>query len=225
MSLLYSYPIELNDSAVITPVAPDEYPQLLDILELAFPDTSRSFFYAITTRDPYYKPDFTLAVKKDGEWKACVQIFERVLQFADRKARVGGIGSVATHPDSRGRGYSTALMNHALEVMRGVGMQAGMLFTSIHPFYERLGWQTIRQMEQEMDLHQIPVTAAPVAVRPLQPAIFLFSGNLWRCRTGCRDDAAFRTVLAGAWGMDEPHSGDRAGESRCLPIFAEIPPV
>src|SRR5690606_21225555 len=46
------------------------------------------------------------------------------------------------------------------------------LFTSIHPFYERLGWQTIRQMEQEMDLHQIPVTAAPVAVRPLQPADF-----------------------------------------------------
>ena len=118
MSILYSYPIELNDSAVITPVAPDEYPQLLDILELAFPDTSRSFFYAITTRDPYYKPDFTLAVKKDGEWKACVQIFERVLQFADRKARVGGIGSVATHPDSRGRGIPRHYESCA-EVMRG----------------------------------------------------------------------------------------------------------
>ena len=150
-----------------------------------------------------------------------MQIFERVLQFADRKARVGGIGSVATHPDSRGRGYSTALMNHALEVMRGVGMQAGMLFTSIHPFYERLGWQTIRQMEQEMDLHQIPVTAAPVAVRPLQPADF----SVLQAIFGALQDRVQGMMLRSEqyWqvrGNDEPHSGDRAGESRCCHFAA-----
>ncbi|MDX9753148.1 MAG: GNAT family N-acetyltransferase [bacterium] len=134
--------------------------QALDLLEEAFPDVSRGFFYAIVQQDPWYNPNFSLGLEKGDRLVAFLQIFDRTLQLGGRTVRVGGIGSVATRPKEQGQGYSTRLLNQAIEMMEQHGMESSILFTKIHPFYERLGWRTLPQFEQE-----IPV-AALKALRP-----------------------------------------------------------
>jgi len=144
----------LPDGEQIVAVSETHYTRVLDVLETAFPKTPRSFFYTITRRDPAYRPDFSLAVVKDNRYLAHLQILDRTLLFDGQPLRVGGIGSVGTRPECRGRGYATALLNRATEIMDQEKMKASILFTGIHPFYERLGWKSVPQSEQE-----IPVSA------------------------------------------------------------------
>lgn len=152
MSTPISYPILLPDGAFLVEAHRENYPKILEVLEEAFPHTSRNFFYCITLQDPEYHPSFSLAVQKENRFLAHVQIFDRTLEFRDYSLRLGGIGCVAARPECRGQGYASALMNHAVTVMQSSGMEAGMLYTSIHPFYERLEWKTLVQWEQSITI-------------------------------------------------------------------------
>lgn len=53
---------------------------------------------------------------------------------------MGGIGSVFTHPESRGRGYASRLLEHTTRIMIERGMETSLLF-GIEPMYPALGWQ------------------------------------------------------------------------------------
>jgi hypothetical protein len=63
--------------------------------------------------------------------------------------RAGGIGSVATQPETLGRGLATALLKDALGVMRREGMAVSFLFTGIPGFYDRLGYRLVWQPQFE----------------------------------------------------------------------------
>ncbi len=134
----------------ITAVEPADYSLVLDVLETAFPDLSRSFFHTITMKDPWYQPKFTLAVQKGHRYLSSLQIFDRTMIVDGQSIRFGGIGSVGTRPISQGKGYARALLERAIEVMEAEGMQGSMLFTHINPFYEKLGWNTLVQKEQDI---------------------------------------------------------------------------
>ncbi|MCK5811545.1 MAG: GNAT family N-acetyltransferase [Clostridiales bacterium] len=62
------------------------------------------------------------------------------LSFNNTKIMAGGIGSVATHPKYRNKGYSKKLINHALSIM----VKRGYALTSLAPFltsfYEKFGY-------------------------------------------------------------------------------------
>ncbi|MBZ0257380.1 hypothetical protein K8I31_15025, partial [bacterium] len=62
----YNEPSLLADGASICAVPADSFYLALDCLETAFPDVRRGFFHAVTLNDPAYKPEFSLAVMKDG---------------------------------------------------------------------------------------------------------------------------------------------------------------
>ena len=58
--------------------------------------------------------------------------------------RIGGIGAVATHPASQGRGFASAAMRAATERFdTDFGVSYALLFcrSDLIPFYSRLGWQ------------------------------------------------------------------------------------
>jgi hypothetical protein len=65
-------------------------------------------------------------------------------------AVAGGIGSVATRADMRGRGIATVLLLDAIEAMRREGMALSFLFTGITSFYEPLGFHVVRQPQWEV---------------------------------------------------------------------------
>jgi GNAT superfamily N-acetyltransferase len=56
--------------------------------------------------------------------------------------KVGGIGSVATHPDYRGKGLASAVINHCIDVMEEAGCHLSVLWTQRHDFYRNLGFET-----------------------------------------------------------------------------------
>ena len=57
--------------------------------------------------------------------------------------RIGGVGSVKTHPSAEGRGHASAGLRRAAEILRDEHRVAfSVLVCQAHllPFYERLGW-------------------------------------------------------------------------------------
>lgn len=125
---------------LVRSVRPGEFDACVDVLARAFPNTSREFFYRYFHGDPWFRPEYTRVVKVDGNIVSLVQIIRREVRVGCSMLIMGGIANVGTPPEYRGHGYSTAAMESAIDVMSADGMDFSMLFTGIHPFYERLGW-------------------------------------------------------------------------------------
>ena len=101
----------------------------------------------------------------NSEWYVTWKYAERIISIVGvlkRRIRVGkitldvgGIGGVATHPDYRQRGFSSALLKRAAEFMRDdLQVQFGLLVCDQEKvnFYGRLGWQIVGA-EMLFDLH------------------------------------------------------------------------
>jgi GNAT superfamily N-acetyltransferase len=81
----------------------------------------------------------------DGDAAACyVGGILRDARWNDRAVRVGGIGSVKTHPAARGRGLASSAIGLALDYFRLHGVDFVLLVCEPHlvAFYEQFGWRT-----------------------------------------------------------------------------------
>ncbi len=187
--------IVLPDESRIVSVPSDEFARVLDVMETAFPDTARSFFSNITLLDPWYQPHFSLAVENGNLFLAHAQIFDRTLIWNESPVRFGGIGSVGTRPNSRGRGYAKALMRAASDVMEQAGMAGSFLYTEIHPFYESLGWKTIRQWEQEIPCEPLKQWRPPLSVyRPIRETDYPQLNDLYTRQSSRMNGTMERTL-------------------------------
>jgi len=70
---------------------------------------------------------------------ACA-VLERELVHPGGRTRVGFIGSVSTHPDARGRGLATQLLDCVEEELRASGCEHSMLWADDPGFYARRGY-------------------------------------------------------------------------------------
>ena len=70
-------------------------------------------------------------------------VVERTLRVGDWEVLTAYVESVATHPDHRGRGYGTALME-SVGAFIAERYRLGALSAGIPVFYERFGWQRWR---------------------------------------------------------------------------------
>ncbi|HHZ89195.1 TPA: GNAT family N-acetyltransferase [Candidatus Poribacteria bacterium] len=68
------------------------------------------FFTLILKKDPWFCLDNTRACFVDGKVVSVVQIFERPLRLKNCVLRMGGLGSVGTHPNHRQKGYSSEVL-------------------------------------------------------------------------------------------------------------------
>ncbi len=122
-----------------------EFGELLYVLETAFPEASPETFKAQVERDSTFRLRQARVAMADGRLVGCLRIFSRTMLVRGVPIKVGGIGSVATLPRARGAGIATALLGDAIEVMRAEGMALSFLFTGIPAFYERLGYEIVRE--------------------------------------------------------------------------------
>lgn len=94
--------------------------------------------------DPSYRLGQTRVVVEGGRLVGHLRVWDRQIRVRGALLRAGGIGSVLTHPDFRGRGYARALMRDTERYLREAGYDLGLLFTIIGtPFYSALGWTPI----------------------------------------------------------------------------------
>src|SRR6266542_1591109 len=85
--------------------------------------------------------DNVRAIWHRGRPAATVAISHTPVRTPRGVMRVAGIGGVATHPDHRQRGLSSALLADAHDKMRADGAHVGFLSTGIPDFYRKLGWE------------------------------------------------------------------------------------
>jgi len=151
---------------IVRSIRPEEFEEALDLLDAAFEHTPRAYFNRYFFGDPWFKPEYTRVVEEDGRLVSLVQIVRREVRVGCSTLVMGGIANVGTIPAYRGRGFSSAAMKSSVEVMAADGMHFGMLWTGINPFYERLGWATVRLTASTAKLkRRLPRFSTPYHVR------------------------------------------------------------
>lgn len=122
---------------------PGEDEAVLDLLEAAFQE--RAMFARYMAVASLVGPDDTWLALDGSRPVASVQVFDKRIRLRGDLVTIGGIGSVATHPEYERRGLSTALLRLAIENMQQRGHALSLLFTGRISFYERLDWIQIQK--------------------------------------------------------------------------------
>ena len=138
-----------------------EEESVLDLLEVAF--GFRELFRTYLELDPELGPDDTLLALREGRPVSCLQIFTKRVRLRGAEVSMGGIGSVATHPDHRGSNLATTLLKSAIEEMQARKMVLSLLFSTVRPLYEPLGWVSVPQTRRV--LHPKIDVAWPAGLR------------------------------------------------------------
>jgi len=127
-------------SFVVRAAQQNEYEEILDVTGAAF-GRDPQHWATIWEHDLNDRPEVHRVGVLDGRIVAAVRIADRKMRVGCAVVNLGGIADVATHPDYRGRGYSTACLEDSIRFMEGNDYDLSMLFTGIQPFYQRLGWE------------------------------------------------------------------------------------
>ncbi len=130
----------MQDLAIRTMRA-EEREGFLDLLEVAFDE--RDAVAAYLDAHSLLGADDTWLTLDGAQPVSSLQIFEKQIRLRNQVVKIGGIGSVATHPDYEHRGIATRLLERAIEEMRSRGYLLSLLFTGRTSFYERLDWVKI----------------------------------------------------------------------------------
>ncbi len=147
---------------------PEEQSACLDLWTRVF-TPSRDYFERYF-RDPWWQPRYTRVCEMDGKLVAAMQLVRRPVRLGNgRTLWMAGVANVATLPEYRGRGIASQLLKDLHAVMDSDDFTFGLLFTGIHDFYGRHGWECL-----PLPLYE--ATPVPVDV----------SG--WRFRTAEPDD-------------------------------------
>jgi len=89
-------------------------------------------------------PEYSLLLSTpDGALVSHVGMVIRAGALDGVPVRIGGVGSVKTHPSAEGRGHASAGLRRAAQILRDAHRVAfSVLVCQAHliPFYERLGW-------------------------------------------------------------------------------------
>ena len=95
-------------------------------------------------RFTWASPQWSIFIWDNDQLVSRVGLLQREILSNGQKKSIGGIGGVATHPESQGKGYASLAMRAASDVMNTKWDVAfALLFCRPHlvPFYERLGWK------------------------------------------------------------------------------------
>lgn len=68
--------------------------------------------------------------------------------WGGRRVPMGGVASVAVHPDARGSGLAGRLVQHLLGVMAERGQVVSALFPTVVPLYRRAGWEVVGSIDE-----------------------------------------------------------------------------
>ncbi len=166
------------------PLHPDEFEQFWALDSYAF---ARQYHRG------RYTPEVIAQLRGlfvDGEHIAQLQIMPFALQAGNGTLPVGAIGSVATWPQYRRRGYAAQLLRQACAELRERGAVLAILHPFRHAFYHRLGWA----LAGERRLVQL----TPAHLRSFSPV----PGEYVRAGADQIDelDAIYRGALRGRYG-------------------------
>ena len=170
-------------------------PPVYDLLGICF-TTPREYFVNQTEHDATYRFGQTRIIEIDGRVVSHVRLFHRQMLVRGVALPVGGVGSVATHPDYQRRGFAPALLQDAIERMERAGYALSFLWTALAPFYERLGWRVVLQPIYAAQAEEVArlSTPATVSVRLFTGADLFAVARIYRRATEGSTGSIVRTL-------------------------------
>ncbi len=118
-----------------------ELEQVVELSCLAFNPDGHERYWQYVRGDNSYRLSQTRVVVINGRVISTLRVWERRIRIGASIVTMGGIGGVCTHPNYRGSGYASALMQNTIGYLRTIGCDISALFTIIpDEFYRRLGW-------------------------------------------------------------------------------------
>jgi RimJ/RimL family protein N-acetyltransferase len=172
-----SLTIRIRQSRVLTP---DEREPLEELLRRVFRDDPFSGM-------SYAEMDWNVLIYLGEVLASNVEIVEHTVTVDGYPVHVGGIGSVATLPEYRGRGLATQAMTAAMNFIKNeLKLEYSLLITGDHrrTFYEGMGWQVIEdpvyfdQPSGKIKNDGITMSLS-LAGKPWPPGIIDFCGLPW----------------------------------------------
>ena len=128
----------------IRPVRESELDQMIELMCRVFRPDGHGRYRQYMVGDPLYRRDQSRVVVDDGEIVAALRVWDRQIRVGSAPVRLGGIGGVCTHPERRGRGYASAMMEDAIRYMAGSGYAVSCLFSEVGSrFYHRFGYRSV----------------------------------------------------------------------------------
>lgn len=120
-----------------------EMPAVVSLWDKVF-GVGEPFFWTLLDGETKRKLTQTWCVFADGEPVSSLHYFVRpTYGLQGELHRMGGIGSVCTLEEHRGKGYSAELLRRVIAEMKRDGCKWSLLFTGVNPHYAKHGWQTI----------------------------------------------------------------------------------
>ncbi|MCS7310209.1 MAG: GNAT family N-acetyltransferase, partial [Armatimonadetes bacterium] len=178
-------------------IRPEEMEMCLDVWDAAFEETPREFFRKYFTGDPWFHPEYTRCAFVGKRMVSAVQIVRREVRVGQVTLTMGGIANVGTVPAYRSKGYSTQLLKDAIAVMEREGFDFSMLFTGIHGFYARLGWENLPVTIMSAEIRQeLPAPEGGYRIRPLADTDL---EALCTCYEQCNAGRSFTVVRSPAY--------------------------
>jgi aminoglycoside 2'-N-acetyltransferase I len=125
--------------------------------------------FGVTHLNLKWRPkDLHLFLDVDGRPVSHVGLLQHTIEVGGRPLKVCGVGGVVTARFAQGKGYGSHAMRSAEALMSEQwGVDFGVLFCrdELVPFYERLGWQLVKE-SVEIEQPSGPV-ASPMIVMAL----------------------------------------------------------
>jgi GNAT superfamily N-acetyltransferase len=124
---------------------PELRAQVLALQHQAWPSADAAAESSGTlTHDPALHPVSMLLVE-DGRVLAALDVLSKQIVHAGRRYRAGGLSTVVTHREARGRGHGRRLVAAARQAMAAGDLDLGLFTCDRHlqGFYERAGWELL----------------------------------------------------------------------------------
>ena len=136
-----------------------------------------------------------------GRLVAQTRLHEYAQWWGGRAVPMGGVASVVVHPDARGAGLASRLMEHLLGVMVERGQVVSALFPTVAALYRAVGWEVVGTLDETR-----------LATRDLAPP----ERSACTVRTAAEDDAAAVQAL-----YDARAQAAAGGLTRTGPMFPD----
>lgn len=93
---------------------------------------------------------YYILAKENGKLIGETRVFKRTILFIGQKILLGGIGSVATHPDYRKQGIAIKMVKKAMYLLKQEGCSVAYICADAHSlkaleFYESFGFRRLLQ--------------------------------------------------------------------------------
>ncbi len=128
----------------IRTVRESEVEEMIELMCLVFRPKGHERYRQYMVGDQFYQRDQSRVVVVDGRIVATLRVWDKQMRVGSTPVRFGGIGNVCTHPEARGKGYATAMMEEAVRYMKESDYPISCLFTDAgNRFYHRMGYRGV----------------------------------------------------------------------------------